>query len=95
MKFSQPESEIIISCKFSESDVIIDIKDNGVGIPFGLQDKLFDPFTSSKRTGTSGEHAFGLGLYISKQIVEAHRGKIWFESEDGIGSTFYVSLPIK
>ncbi|WP_316846696.1 HAMP domain-containing sensor histidine kinase [Pedobacter psychrodurus] len=51
-------------------------------------------FTDAKRKGTSGEHSYGLGLAISKQIVEAHGGKIWLESEVDQGSNFFVSLPL-
>ncbi|WP_442590843.1 tetratricopeptide repeat-containing sensor histidine kinase [Pedobacter sp. AW31-3R] len=94
IKFSQPDTVIYINCEQLEQEIRIDIQDNGVGIPVGLQDKIFDPFTSSKRKGTQGEQPFGLGLYISKQIIEAHHGRIWFESEAGKGSTFYLSLPI-
>ena len=94
MKFSQPDSIIYINCIQLEKEIRIDVKDNGMGIPLNLQDKIFDPFTSSKRKGTNGEQPFGLGLFISKQIIEAHHGKIWFESEVGKGSTFYFCLPI-
>jgi len=94
MKFSQPDSIIYINCIQLEKEIRIDVKDNGMGIPLNLQDKIFDPFTSSKRKGTNGEQPFGLGLFISKQIIEAHHGKIWFESEAGKGSTFYFCLPI-
>ncbi|MCF0059191.1 tetratricopeptide repeat-containing sensor histidine kinase [Dyadobacter sp. CY356] len=93
IKFS-PEGETIqISTSRSKEGVTISVKDRGLGIPKSYAEKLFDPFTSSKREGTAGEQPFGLGLYISKQIVEAHRGKIWFESEEGKGSVFNVFLP--
>jgi len=49
-------------------------------------------FTDAKRPGTNGEKSFGLGLSICKQIIENHNGNIWFESEDGKGSTFFISL---
>jgi signal transduction histidine kinase len=46
------------------------------------------------RTGSAGEASFGLGLAISKQIVEAHKGEIWFESQENVGTTFFVQLPL-
>ena len=49
-------------------------------------------FTEAKRPGTAGEKSFGLGLSISKQIIDNHDGKIWFESKSGSGSIFYIRL---
>lgn len=73
--------------------VTISVRDNGMGIPPEMAARIFEPFeTNVKRKGTAGEPSFGLGLYICRQIVEAHGGRIWFESQPGQGSTFYVSL---
>jgi signal transduction histidine kinase len=70
-------------------EVIINIKDLGTGIDPDIQDKLFSKFATKSDTGS------GLGLYISKGIVEAHDGKIWAENNsDGKGATFSFSLPI-
>jgi len=73
IKFS-PEGETIrVSTTQSDQGVTISVEDHGLGIPLEAIPNLFDPFTTSKRPGTAGEQAFGLGLYISKQIVEAQR----------------------
>ncbi|MHA4740516.1 tetratricopeptide repeat-containing sensor histidine kinase [Dyadobacter sp. MSC1_007] len=93
IKFTPDGGTIRVQAKGVGSGVEISIKDSGVGIPKESAARLFDPFTPSKREGTAGEQAFGLGLYISKQIVEAHGGRIWFESEEGRGTTFFVYLP--
>jgi signal transduction histidine kinase len=77
----------------SDEGVTISVEDHGLGIPKEAIPNIFDPFTTSKRAGTAGEQAFGLGLYISKQIVEAHGGKLWFDTEEGNGTTFYIFLP--
>ena len=68
---------------------IIQVKDNGPGIPKQLMDKLFEPFISSGKTGGTG-----LGLAIAKQFVEAHKGKIEVESS-GSGTCFTISIPAK
>ncbi|MDB5007957.1 MAG: sasA 1 [Mucilaginibacter sp.] len=94
IKFSPEDSEIYIESRVLENNVEITVRDNGMGIPTDIQSKIFDPFTTAKRSGTQGEQPFGLGLYISKQIIEAHKGKIWLHSESGKGATFYVELPI-
>ncbi|TWJ01438.1 signal transduction histidine kinase [Mucilaginibacter frigoritolerans] len=93
MKFSPEEGEIYVESTLSGNNVIIAVKDTGMGIPADIQSKVFDPFTTAKRNGTNGEQPFGLGLFISKQIVDAHKGKIWLESETEKGSVFYVELP--
>jgi signal transduction histidine kinase len=78
-----------ISNHNDEDEVIISIKDRGTGIDPDIQDKLFSKFVTKSDTGS------GLGLYISKGIVEAHGGKIWAENNtDGKGATFTLSLPV-
>jgi signal transduction histidine kinase len=68
--------------------ITIAISDNGIGIPEEKHEKIFVPYFTTKSTGT------GLGLAIVKQIIENHKGRISFESVVGIGTTFYVKLPI-
>jgi signal transduction histidine kinase len=78
-----------ISNHNDEDEVIISIKDRGTGIDADIQEKLFSKFVTKSDTGS------GLGLYISKGIVEAHGGKIWAENNtDGKGATFTLSLPV-
>ena len=93
IKFSHEGGVIEVRMQASTSGVIIGIKDNGIGIPSEIQSKLFSPAPEAQRTGTAGEPSFGMGLTISKQIVEVHNGRIWVESEEGAGSTFFVELP--
>jgi signal transduction histidine kinase len=70
-------------------NVIVSVKDNGTGIDPEIMPKLFSKFATKSFSGT------GLGLYVSKNIIEAHGGKIWAENNnDGNGATFYFSLPI-
>jgi len=94
VKFSPHGADIYIESAAQDGKVVISVKDAGVGIPPEIQSKIFDPFTTARRRGTEGEQPFGLGLYISKEIVEAHKGVIRFESEPDKGTTFYVELPV-
>ena len=75
--------------------VIVSVKDTGIGIPEGEKSRIFQKMfrgESAKKYRTEG---IGLGLYISRNIVRRHGGEMWFESEEGRGSTFYFSLPTK
>ena len=95
IKFTPNGKDINILMKHNNEKVTIIIKDEGIGIPNSIKDQLFEWDTMSKRDGTNGEKPFGMGLAISKQIISAHQGKIWFESQENIGSTFYVEFPVK
>jgi signal transduction histidine kinase len=92
VKFSEQGLSIHIKSTVKNDTVRISIKDQGIGIPSKMKSKVFDIFTDARREGTSGEKPFGLGLSICRQIMEAHNGSIWFESEEGIGTTFYLEL---
>lgn len=94
IKFSPEKSVIRVFAEKKEGKLVICVADSGIGIPADMRDKVFDVFTMAGRTGTSGEKSFGLGLSICKQIVEAHGGSLWFESKVGVGTTFYVAMPV-
>ena len=93
IKFSPAGSEIFVRFTQDERSNTLMVEDNGIGIPEELQPKVFDMFTEAKRKGTEGELPYGLGLSICKQIVEAHGGSIWLQSEQDKGTKFFVSLP--
>lgn len=95
IKFSPAGAAIAVKMEQGPQNVRISVKDEGIGIPPEMQEKIFDLFTEAKRPGTAGEQSFGLGLAISRQIVEAHGGKIWFESNPNKGTTFFVDLPVQ
>jgi len=94
IKFSAEQTIINLDWKCTDKEVIVSVKDQGIGIPAEFQDKIFQLSTETKRTGTAGEETFGLGLFISRQIIEEQGGKIWFKSKPGKGATFYFSLPL-
>ena len=93
IKFTKDNGEITLRLEEKKDSVLISVADNGIGIPEKFHDKLFDKFTKARREGLKGEPSVGLGMSIIKTIVEWHRGKIWFKSKEGEGSTFYVELP--
>ncbi len=70
------------------------VKDNGVGIPSQETDQLFQKYRQTTSGKSSKEKGTGLGLVICKMIVEAHGGRIWVESTEGKGTTFFFSLPL-
>ena len=94
IKFSPPNSRIDISAKLEDHSVVFNVQDSGIGIAAEKQSKLFTKFYQVDTSLTRKAGGTGLGLVISKGIVEAHKGKIWFESEAGKGSIFSFSLPI-
>jgi signal transduction histidine kinase len=94
IKFSPANGVIDVTIDQKDANAIISVRDHGIGIPENLKKHVFDSFTSAGRTGTAGEKAVGLGLSICKQIVEDHNGRIYFESTEGEGTTFFIELPL-
>lgn len=94
IKFSPVGEEIKVELSASNEVFQVEVQDRGIGIPDAMKTKVFDLFSEAKRYGTSGEQPYGLGLSISKQIVEAHNGRIWFESKEGQGTKFFIEIPV-
>jgi PAS domain S-box-containing protein len=78
-----------------KSDFIISVKDSGIGIPKKAQSRIFEKFFRADNAQKSEAEGSGLGLYVAKMVAEASGGKIWFESEEGKGTTFYVTIPMQ
>ncbi len=76
-------------------DIVFSVKDTGVGIPQDQHSRVFDKFFRGANVVRMNTEGTGLGIFIVKNIIEAHGGKIWFESEENKGTTFYFSLPVK
>ncbi len=93
IKYTSSDGTVTVSTEVRPQDVVISVKDTGIGIPTGDQSKLFQRFFRSANVLSIDSKGTGLGLYIARVIVERHHGKIWAESKEGHGSTFYVSLP--
>lgn len=93
IKYSPDGGTITVRLFRSREHVLISIADQGLGIPRADLAKVFDRFYRVDKARSRQQGGTGLGLAISKEIVEAHRGRIWVNSTEGRGSTFYISLP--
>lgn len=92
IKFTKPNGTISVSAYRVDHKIIISVADTGVGIPEKNRNKLFT-ISSVATHGTKQEKGTGLGLLLCKEFVEKNGGTIWFETEEGKGTTFYFSLP--
>jgi PAS domain S-box-containing protein len=95
VKYSPKGSNIQVDCRNLPHEVRISVTDEGLGIRPEDREKLFDRFYRAESNHPAYISGFGIGLYLSAEIVQCHHGKIWVESETGKGSTFYFSLPLK
>src|SRR5260221_5164891 len=93
IKYSPDRRELNISCRATGDEVIVSVSDAGMGISLSEQGQIFERFQRVGGGTTSSTQGAGLGLYISRAIVEAHGGHIWVESTLHQGSTFSFSLP--
>jgi len=93
VKFTRSGGEVVLGAESSEGLVRFAVRDSGIGIPADDVTRIFERFyrVDKSRTGSGT----GLGLSIAKHIVEAHNGRIWAESIEGRGSTFYFSIPVE
>ena len=93
IKFTEINGFIKVEIEDRGDFVLVCVTDNGIGIPQHLQPYLFERFSIAMRNGLHGEESWGLGMAIIKTIVEMHNGKIWFKSEENVGSSFYIEIP--
>jgi PAS domain S-box-containing protein len=93
IKYSYPDGEINISIHSEGDQVILQVTDAGPGIPAADQPRIFDKFYRASNINSDIEGS-GLGLAIVKTIVESHQGRIWVESTEGKGSSFFIVLPV-
>lgn len=93
--YSLPQSIVTISVKCDKMNLRFMIEDHGMGIPKNQQARVFTKFFRGNNAVKMETEGTGLGLYLTKNIIEKHGGKIWFEAEENKGSTFYFTLPLK
>lgn len=95
IKFSDPEARVVVKLVRYANVANLSISDPGIGIPKKLRPYLFKKFSKATRRGTAGEESTGLGLYLTRNIIEKHQGSVWLESEEGRGTNAYINLPIR
>ncbi|MGE5280113.1 MAG: ATP-binding protein [Deltaproteobacteria bacterium] len=93
VKYTPREGRITVNVADKGSSILLQIKDTGIGIPKDELPKVFEEFYRASNAREAERDGTGLGLSLAKRIIERHNGKIWVESEEGCGSTFYISLP--
>lgn len=93
IKFTPPKGSIYISSKKQKGEIVLSIRDSGIGIPEGIRSKLLESKSHVSTDGTSGEKGSGLGLTICNEIVQTNGGWITIESELGHGTTILIGIP--
>ena len=93
VKYSPEGSEIFVNVEDRGDQVITSVCDRGIGIPSDELSQVFERFHRGRQVSSTNYGGLGLGLYITRQIVDRHGGSIWVESKEGLGTTFYFSLP--
>jgi len=94
IKYSPDAKEVVVSCRTEKKYVTFSVQDFGIGIPSNVKDKIFDRFYRT-RNADKNYPGLGLGLFISREIVRAHGGDIWYKTRAGKGTTFYVKLALE
>jgi signal transduction histidine kinase len=93
IKFTNDGGEITLTAQDQGKDWLVSVSDNGIGMTHEIQSKLFDKINPYSTRGTANEKGTGLGLLLCKEFIEKNGGRIWVESEETKGSTFWFTLP--
>jgi len=93
-KFSPHGSDVDISISQDDGAVTVSVSDHGIGVPEEFSERIFERFSQGDASDTRSKGGTGLGLNISRLIIEKHHGRIGYDTEIGVGSTFYFTLPL-
>ena len=88
-----PPGDVEINVAPSDKWVVISVRDRGIGIPANQQSRIFELFFRAHAGTPHDVGGLGIGLFMAREITIRHEGSMWFESEEGKGSTFYMRLP--
>jgi signal transduction histidine kinase len=94
IKYSPDNSRVVLSLRVNGANAIVSVRDEGIGVAPGEVEKIFGLFYRSPDPRADHVGGLGLGLYISREIVSRHHGRLWAERNAGVGTTFYVTLPL-
>lgn len=95
IKYTPNNGKVNIDYSIKEDDILFKISDNGYGIPKKQQSQVFTKFFRGDNIRDKVTEGTGLGLYIIKLIIDNYGGKVWFESKENKGTTFYMTVPIE
>lgn len=94
LAYTPANGKITVSLEQKDKEIITRVEDNGMGIPQDQKHRLFSKFFRANNAIRMQTEGSGLGLFIAQNIIEKHQGRIWAESEENKGSTFYFALPV-
>jgi len=94
VKYTKKGGNVSLSITFDSKNMLIKVSDDGVGIPSAVQDRVFTKLFRADNARIVESEGTGLGLYVIKAVVEKSGGRIWFKSEENVGTTFFVELPL-
>jgi len=94
LKYSPPEERVDVVATREGDQALLLVSDHGIGIPAEARDRIFEPFARGSNASVRNYGGLGLGLFITRTLVERHGGRIELESEEGKGTCFRVGLPL-
>ena len=94
IKYSDEDDSIKLTLEIQDNYLLTTISDTGIGIPAEEKDRIFEKFFRGSNALKKETDGSWLGLYLTKSIIESSGGKIWFETKEGVGTTFWFTIPI-